>query len=82
MRWGVNITTRRWRHKSYEKSFLGNEAVDWLMKTLNVDRQQATRLGQILLDRSIFHHVTFSDTFADKPALYRFFQVSFKYLEN
>jgi len=75
MRWGVNITTRRWRHKTYEKAFLGNEAVDWLIKTLNLpDRQQATRLGQILLDRCIFHHVTFSDTFADKPALYRFFQ--------
>ena len=80
MPWGLDISSRRWRAKTYEKCFQGNDAVDWLMKTLNLtERQQAVNLAQLLMDRSIFHRVNYSETFADKPALYRFYQDDKKY---
>lgn len=75
MRWGIEIKTRRWRHKNYFASFSGKEAVNWFMENLKLEsRSEATQFGQMLLDRGIFHHVLAADTFVDKDHLYRFYQ--------
>lgn len=40
-----------------------------------MQREEALRFGQTLMDRSVFHHVTFSEAFVDKPtSFYRFYQ--------
>jgi potassium efflux system protein len=78
MRWGIDIKDRRWKHKNYIMTFLGNEAVDWLMRTLLIqNRNEAIEIAQIMMDRSIIHHVNFVEVFSDKPTLYRFFRVCF-----
>lgn len=49
--------------------------MDWLAKSLKLPREEALRFGQTLMDRSVFHHVTFSEAFLDKSSsYYRFYQ--------
>ena len=82
MQWGLDIKNRKWKHKNYMMTFLGNEAVDWLMKTLGFnERAQAVTLAQILLDRCIFRSVTFSEVFMDKPIPYKFYRYDKKKYE-
>ena len=69
---GVEIKTRRHKLKLYPRSFLGNEAVDWIVKKVKVSRGDAIALGQKMLDKEIFHHVTNEHSFKDEPLFYRF----------
>ena len=69
---GVEIKTRRHRLKLYQRSFLGNEAVDWIVKKVKVSRDDAIALGQKMLDKEIFKHVTNDHPFKDEPLFYRF----------
>jgi hypothetical protein len=49
----------------------GNEAVDWLERTLEVERGRAHLIGRELLKRGFFRSVTNEqDDFHDKPVLY------------
>jgi len=76
MRWGLEIKDRINRGKTYTRCFLGNEAVDWIAKTLHFQtREDAVDFAQMLVDRSVFHHVNYLETFVDKHALYRFYEV-------
>ena len=78
MRWAIDIKDRRWKHKNYIMTFLGNEAVDWLVQTLQLqNRNEAIEISQIMMDRCIIHHINFVEVFTDKPTLYRFFRVFF-----
>ena len=78
MRSSINIANRKWKHKDHFATFLGNEAIDWLCNTLSfTNRNDAISVAQVMMDRSIFHHVHFVDTFYDKPTLYRFYCVCF-----
>ncbi|MEO1670839.1 MAG: hypothetical protein AAFR77_08660 [Cyanobacteria bacterium J06631_2] len=69
---GVEIKTRRYKLKLYQRSFLGNEAVDWIANKVKVSRQDAIALGQKMMDKQIFHHVTQDNQFKDEPLFYRF----------
>ncbi|WP_158535116.1 mechanosensitive ion channel domain-containing protein [Acaryochloris thomasi] len=70
---GIDIKDRTYRLRSYPKSFLGCEAVDWLMHTQGVSTQEAIKLGQILIDRGVIHHVTDEQPFQDGYFFYRFY---------
>lgn len=81
MRWGLEVKDRKWKHKTYLMCFLGCDAVDWVVKTLNLEnREYGTLFCQTLMDRSIFHHVTFDDTFLDSSIPFRFVQDDKKYV--
>lgn len=69
---GVTIKTRRYKLKLYQRCFLGNEAVDWIIKKVKVSREDAIALGQKMLEKGIFEHVTDDHQFKDEPLFYRF----------
>jgi hypothetical protein len=71
---GVEIKTRRYKLKLYHHCFLGNEAIDWLIKKLNISREDAVKLGQKLVAKKIIHHVTDEHDFKDGPLFYRFYE--------
>lgn len=81
MRWGIEICDRKQRARTYHTCFIGSEAVDWIMSTLKMDaREDAVDVAQMLIDRSVFHHVNYVETFSDrKAAFYRFYQDDKKY---
>ena len=69
---GVEIKTRRYKLKLYQRAFLGSEAVDWLVKKVKISRADAIALGQKMLDKEIFQHVAKDHEFKDEPLFYRF----------
>ena len=69
---GVEIKTRRHKLKLYQRCFLGNEAVDWIVKQTRVSRADAIKIGQTMLDKGIFHHVLDEHQFKDENLFYRF----------
>ena len=71
---GLKIKTRRYKIKLYQRCFLGNEAIDWLVENFNLTRPKAIRLGQKLIDKKIIHHVTDDHNFKDEALFYRFYK--------
>lgn len=69
---GVEIKTRRHKLMLFQRCFLGNEAVDWIVAQVKVSREDAIALGQKMLDKGIFQHVANEHQFKDEPLLYRF----------
>ena len=69
---GVEIKTRRHKLKLYQRCFLGNEAVDWIAKKVKVSREDAIVLGQKMIEKNVFQHVTNEHQFKDEPLFYRF----------
>lgn len=69
---GVDIKTRRHKLKLYQRCFLGNEAVDWIVQRVKVSRQDAVTLGQKMLEKGIIHHVLDEHQFKDEGLFYRF----------
>ncbi len=49
LRDGVEVKDRRYQFQTYPQSFVGSEAVEWLMRTQGLSRKQALALGQQLL---------------------------------
>ncbi len=70
---GVGIRTRSYLGKSYPECFVGSEAVDWMARTYQLDREQAVALGQRLIDLCLLHHVVDEHDFVDGAFFYRFF---------
>ncbi|MGF1512642.1 MAG: mechanosensitive ion channel domain-containing protein [Elainellaceae cyanobacterium] len=70
---GVEIKDRVYRLRLYERSFLGCEAVDWLMRTQGVSDQGALDIGQMLMDRGVIRHVADEQLFQDAYYFYRFY---------
>ena len=70
---GLMIKDRRYKLKAYSKCFVGAEAVDWLMKNLDVSQQEAVRIGKRLLHRGIIHHVLDEQDFKNDYLFYRFY---------
>jgi hypothetical protein len=69
---GVEIKTRRYKLKLYQRCFLGNEAVDWIVQRVKISRQDAVILGQKMLEKGIIHHVVDEHPFKDEGLFYRF----------
>lgn len=69
---GVEIKTRRHKLKLYQRCFLGNEAVDWIVQRVKLSRQDAVTLGQKMLEKGILHHVLDEHQFKDEGLFYRF----------
>ena len=69
---GLDIKDRRHRLSVYPKCFVGTEAVDWLIRSLDLTRDEAIRLGQTLVERRIVHHVLDEHPFRDGNYFYRF----------
>ncbi|MGB3494025.1 MAG: mechanosensitive ion channel domain-containing protein [Elainellaceae cyanobacterium] len=70
---GVEIKARRYGLRTYQHCFVGSEAIDWLMQNQRATREEAIRIGQILVERGLIHHVTDEHTFEDKYLFYRFY---------
>ncbi|MEM1238941.1 MAG: mechanosensitive ion channel domain-containing protein [Cyanobacteria bacterium P01_H01_bin.26] len=71
---GLDIQKRRFRLGVYPSCFVGSEAVTWLAKTQNATREEAIRMGQALVEKGIFHHVTDEHPFKDEYLFYRFYE--------
>ncbi len=57
----------------YEKCFVGSEAVQSLIRSdLCSDVDDAVRIGNLLLQAGVFHHVLDEHAFEDKKLFYRF----------
>lgn len=69
---GVEVKTRRYKLKLYQRCFLGSEAVDWITKRVKISRLDAVQLGQQMLDKGLCHHVLDEHQFKDEPLFYRF----------
>lgn len=70
---GVDIRDRRYGLRVYPNCFVGSEAVTWLTNNQKATRDEAIRIGQILVERGIIHHVTDEHTFEDRYLFYRFY---------
>jgi Protein of unknown function, DUF547/Domain found in Dishevelled, Egl-10, and Pleckstrin (DEP) len=69
---GFQVADRRWRLLNYPKCFIGSESIEWMMENLDIDRDQAVKTGQHLMDAGIIHHVTHSEPFSDSYYFFRF----------
>ena len=59
--------------KIYEKCFVGNEAVKRFVECgIASDGEDAVRIGNMLLNAGLFHHVQFAHPFKDEYLFYRF----------
>jgi Domain found in Dishevelled, Egl-10, and Pleckstrin (DEP) len=70
---GVPIQDRTYRRKSYARCFVGSEAVRWFMHACALTREDATSLGQRLMDLRLIHHVVDEHEFVDENFFYRFY---------
>lgn len=71
---GVLIKDRQHRWDIYAKSFVGSEAVNWLMRTQNIELHEAIVIGQLLIDRGLIHHVVDRHGFKNEYLFYRFYE--------
>ncbi len=69
---GVAIRDHRYRFSLYSHSFVGTEALAWLMQTYRLPRDRALQLGQTLLDQGWIRNLTHQSHFQDAYILYRF----------
>ncbi len=70
---GLEIKDRRYGLSFYSKCFVGSEAVDWLIQTQKATREEAMRIGQMLVELGMIHHVTDEHPFEDEHLYYRFY---------
>ncbi len=70
---GLEIRTRTYLGRVYERCFVGRDAVDWLCASHALAREDAVTLGQRLCDLCLLHHVLDEHEFADGYFFYRFF---------
>lgn len=70
-RTGIPVADRRYRLKLYPRSFVGSEAVLWMVKNLRLSQMAAIVLGQEMINAGVFHHVCHAHTFKDEYLFYR-----------
>lgn len=70
----VEIKDRRYRGNLYPQCFIGAEAVEWISQQIQSSRQEAIRIGQILIDSGIIYHVIDDYPFQDDYSFYRFYR--------
>ncbi|AFY37904.1 pleckstrin/ G-protein interacting- domain protein [[Leptolyngbya] sp. PCC 7376] len=70
---GIEIGDRRYKLQVYPRCFVGQEAVDWFIEKLDIERSEAVELGQRLIEEKIIHHVADGHQFEDEYLFYRFY---------
>jgi hypothetical protein len=70
---GISIRDRTYRRKPYARCFTSSEAVRWFMQIYALTREDATNLGQRLMDLCLIHHVADQHEFVDDNFFYRFY---------
>jgi len=69
---GVAIEDRRHLATVYRRCFVGKEAVDWLVRSEELTRDEAVAVGQRLIENGTIHHVLDEHPFRDGRYFYRF----------
>ncbi len=69
---GFNVADRVWHMRSFNQTFLGNEANAALAKRFALDANGAQIVGQLLQSAGAFDHVTFDHGFENAELFYRF----------
>ncbi len=62
---GLDIRDRMYHLRSYRQCFVAREAVDWMVRELNVDRAQATHIGHRMVALGWIRHVLDEHDFDD-----------------
>ncbi|MEP7010475.1 MAG: mechanosensitive ion channel domain-containing protein [Acidobacteriota bacterium] len=70
---GVAIEDRRHLWNVYPRCLTGREAVDWLVRAEGTSRREALRVGRLLVERGLLHHVLDEHPFEDANYFYRFY---------
>ncbi|KAK7712150.1 vacuolar membrane-associated protein iml1 [Botryosphaeria dothidea] len=75
---GIPMTDRRWHFKLHLSCFLGFDLTTWLLQNFRDinTREEAVELGNELMSKGLFHHVTRKHPFRDGNF---FYQVSSEY---
>eukprot|EP00834_Sanchytrium_tribonematis_P000296 NODE_6_length_70510_cov_1.054395.p1 type:complete len:1398 gc:universal NODE_6_length_70510_cov_1.054395:35885-31692(-) len=70
---GLHFKDRRWHLRFYERVFLGNDFVDFLIRTFQDinNREDAVEFGNELLNKGLFEHVKSKHTLLDGHYFYR-----------
>jgi len=71
---GIEIKNRWSNFRRYRNTFIGSEAIEWLMRMERICRKEAVLLGQILIDRGIINNLNDDRAFNNGESLYRFYQ--------
>jgi potassium-dependent mechanosensitive channel len=69
---GIPRSDRRYWLRVYRDCFVGREAVDWMTMELDLSRDEATDLGQLLVEKGLVHHVLDEHGFEDGNLFYGF----------
>ncbi|QDG54974.1 FAD-containing oxidoreductase [Persicimonas caeni] len=73
LRENVEITDRTYRLETYEDCFVGEEACAWMVEAgVARDIEEAERIGNLLLEAGVFHHVLREHKFENDYLFYRF----------
>lgn len=70
---GLEIRDRKHGAKNYPLCFLGSDMVSWLQVNCNASLSEAIRLGQLLIDNCLMHHVLDEHEFKNEALFYRFY---------
>lgn len=71
---GIAIRDRWHRARKYPQCFLGNEAVRCIQTVYGSSIAEAVRLGQLLIENQVIHHVVDEHGFENDALFYRFYQ--------
>jgi hypothetical protein len=74
---GVRVKNHTYHLRTYENTFVGKEAVDYMVESkMAPTREDAVFIGQRLMkELHLFHHVCFDHTFKDAYLFYRYTDV-------
>lgn len=78
---GIKIVDRTWHFSIHENCFIGNELVVWLLDHFDdiYTTEDATKYGQLLMDKGLFKHVENRHGFLDG---YYFYEFEADYVDN
>ena len=68
---GLVVQDRQWRLQNFAQCFVGNEAVDWIVRERGVGRREALRIGRRLEALGLITHVADEHDFEDAHLFYR-----------
>jgi len=70
---GVPCRDRRWHFRVYERTFIGSDFVEWMIRSFHdiETREEAVEFGNHLLNKGMFEHATKKHKFLDGFYFYR-----------